>query len=466
MGIDNLLSKLNTPAKPAKAPAKTETYNHTPAAPGAVAKTATPASTAESAFDFIASKVEAAKQGMEKLTGASSAWRDVGIHNSKPEVTREALKQHYQQTRSSADPATMKDGDKTTLSGSVSTPAGGVSQNVEFRKEKGKFIVTVGGGNQLGVDGAVSVGGSGKQEFTFKTAAEAERGLAIIGKMQSGGARLGDKSIGGASPEDLEWLQKRATATQVTFTGEAGTGTEAEKIALGAGAASETSVRVEYDKNGNASVSVRSKVQASGSVSAPFGSFNNEASESLEIEQSYDLPPNFDLSRLKDPATAKAALAELAAKGKAKPMKLRYGSERSATTFGNGIGSEKKTEVEVSPEQARRVAQAWRKQGAAGAAKELGNTPVTVTERTYVQGGVAAGVSVSGAGGKVGATSQRTESIETRRTTANREAGEDLSAQERDRADDVAFKSEGPHDPLAPVDTEDPLARLETKDEE
>jgi hypothetical protein len=235
-------------------------------------------------------------------------------------------------------------------------------------------------------------------------------------------------------------------------------------IGAGGGAGAETAVRVEYDQNGKASVVVRSKVQKTSSVEAPFGSFNAERSESFEVEASYDLPPGFDVSRLKDPAKAKAAVEELAAKSKTKSLKVRYSHGESATSFGNGAGRERKTEVEVTPDQARKIAKAWREQGARGAARELGNTPVTVSDRTYVQGGAAGGVSVNGGGGKAGVVAQRDESVEVRKTTGNREAGVGMWERERDEAGDLASKSQGPEDPLSRVATDDPLAPLEAKE--
>jgi hypothetical protein len=319
----------------------------------------------------------------------------------------------------------MREGDKVTVGGSISTPMGGTSQKIEMRKEKGKFIVSVEGGAKLGpraANAGATAGGGAKQEFTFNTAEEAEKGIAIIGKMQSGGLRENDTSVGGASPHELEWLRKRATATEVTVNADVGASGEAEKIGLAAGGSGEATVRVEYDQSGKASVVVRAKAQRSTGIEAPWGSFNAEANESLEIEETYELPPGFDASRLKDPAKARAALAELATKSKSKSVKLRYGEDQSAVTFGNGVGKEKKTEVELTPEQAKKVAKAWREQGATGAAKELGNAPVTVTERTYVQGGLSGGVSVNGGGGKVGVTSQRDDTVEVRETTGNREA--------------------------------------------
>ncbi|MFT3707094.1 MAG: hypothetical protein QM817_05435 [Archangium sp.] len=329
----------------------------------------------------------------------------------------------------------------------VTRDADGFTVGMEGHLEGGAFGEL--GARSTGVgeaeaEGEVMVGGGGRTEFHFDSAAEVDRASRILA-----GAR--PRTIDGTgahmSPEDARFLRDHVSALEVHGTaagrleGDLGIGSGAERLGLGAeaGLTDRATARIEFPRDGSApTLELRDTVTLSGGAGADasLGSTGSERSEvsaslagmngtgEIEVVDRFTLP-HVDAGRLmSDPrATLREASDEMR-RSTTQEVTLRSSIDASGRGVGELRGSSEltvhvPTGSVVEGDAARRALHG----DLTGAARALG-PDTTVTARLGVGGS---------AGGPLGVGTDTTITA-----TTNAAALADSGAIDRARAGDLA----------------------------
>jgi hypothetical protein len=313
---------------------------------------------------------------------------------------------------------------------------------------------------KLGGTGAAEIGGSAylnagaKVEFKFDTAEEARRATNIIAKSALAsaangavpGAGMAANQVLGDPMSDLAGLSKNMSAMEVKLGGEAegsvGVGLEGlEGLAsaggsVGANAEVSRTARLELENGQPTQMSIKHSLElgANAGVEAGLGtpkpadeqsaradlptnvSASGQGSFKAELEQSFDLPKDFDTgSLLRDPTGTAREVAQTANASQEARLTLTDSREGSFEAMGLGASGGREVKLEMTGnvrEMARSGALGSVARGDLGeAVRQLDGkveTKATLRNKTTASSGVNLGVHGGVAGAEVGLNSERT----------------------------------------------------------
>ncbi|MBM7118144.1 hypothetical protein [Archangium primigenium] len=312
---------------------------------------------------------------------------------------------------------------------------------------------------KLGVKGGADAGASAygttgaKVEFKFATAEEAKQAADALTRMglAAGAGTLGPPGVGapianqllGNPVEDVAALKDNLSAVEFkvgaegTLNGSVGAKGMSDVLGVGAKAAlngkGETTARVEFDQGHPSKLVLKQSAQVSaqgsgsaglsvpgsngGSTSLPGGaSVDGKEAVTVEMEQSFNLPKDFDpASLVTDPAGAGRQIAATAQESQ--QVKVSVTDARQGSLKGLGLngsaGQEVKVELTARPEElAQSGAVDSLLQGDFGKAMTQAGSAIdvkaTVQEKTTEGNNAGVGVNAGAGGGEVGLTTERT----------------------------------------------------------